>query len=57
VRIIVSGGLDENDVDALTRVGAPVDVFAVGTKVGVAADAPVLDAAYKLVAYGGRPRA
>jgi nicotinate phosphoribosyltransferase len=55
VRIIVSGGLDENDLDALTRVGAPVDVFAVGTKVGVAADAPVLDAAYKLVDYGGRP--
>jgi nicotinate phosphoribosyltransferase len=55
VRIIVSGGLDENDVDAMSRSGAPVDVFAVGTKIGVVADAPVLDAAYKLVEYDGRP--
>ena len=55
VRIIVSGGLDENDVDAMCRSGAPVDVFAVGTKIGVVADAPVLDAAYKLVEYDGRP--
>ncbi|HEX5332255.1 MAG TPA: nicotinate phosphoribosyltransferase [Cellulomonas sp.] len=55
VKIIVSGGLDENDVDAMRRSGAPVDVFAVGTKIGVVADAPVQDAAYKLVAYEGRP--
>ncbi|WP_267243486.1 nicotinate phosphoribosyltransferase [Streptomyces sp. PR69] len=55
VRIIVSGGLDEYGVDALVRAGAPVDVYAVGTRVGVAADAPYLDAAYKLVAYDGRP--
>lgn len=55
VRIVVSGGLDENDVDAMGRSGAPVDVFAVGTKIGVVADAPVLDAAYKLVEYDGRP--
>jgi len=55
VKIVVSGGLDENDVDAMCRSGAPVDVFAVGTKIGVVADAPVQDAAYKLVAYDGRP--
>ncbi|CAN5215510.1 nicotinate phosphoribosyltransferase [soil metagenome] len=55
VKIIVSGGLDEYDVDAMRRAGAPVDVFAVGTKIGVVADAPVQDAAYKLVAYDGRP--
>ncbi|MFF7444060.1 nicotinate phosphoribosyltransferase [Streptomyces sp. NPDC008122] len=55
VRIIASGGLDEYAVDALVRSGAPIDVYAVGTKVGVAADAPYLDAAYKLVAYDGRP--
>jgi nicotinate phosphoribosyltransferase len=55
VRIIVSGGLDETDVDAMSRSGVPVDAFAVGTKVGVVADAPVLDAAYKLVGYDGRP--
>ncbi|MFM9373569.1 nicotinate phosphoribosyltransferase [Streptomyces sp. Da 82-17] len=55
VRIIASGGLDEYAVDALVRSGAPIDVYAVGTKVGVSADAPYLDAAYKLVAYEGRP--
>ncbi|MEU2076330.1 nicotinate phosphoribosyltransferase [Streptomyces sp. NPDC013489] len=55
VRIIASGGLDEYAVDALVRDGAPIGVFAVGTKVGTAADAPYLDAAYKLVEYDGRP--
>lgn len=55
VRIIASGGLDEYAVDVLVRAGAPIDVYAVGTKMGVSADAPYLDAAYKLVAYDGRP--
>lgn len=55
VRIVVSGGLDAEDVDALVQGGAPIDVFAVGTKVGTAADAPFLDSAYKLVEYDGRP--
>ncbi|MCH0540776.1 nicotinate phosphoribosyltransferase [Streptomyces sp. MUM 203J] len=54
-RIVVSGGLDEYGVDELIRAGAPVDVFAVGTKVGTSADAPYLDSAYKLVEYDGRP--
>ncbi|MFE9255226.1 nicotinate phosphoribosyltransferase [Streptomyces sp. NPDC006879] len=55
VQIIASGGLDEYAVASLVRSGAPIDVFAVGTRVGVAADAPYLDAAYKLVAYDGDP--
>ncbi|ARP68631.1 nicotinate phosphoribosyltransferase [Streptomyces pluripotens] len=55
VRILASGGLDEYGVDRLVRAGAPIDVYAVGTRVGVAADAPYLDAAYKLVEYDGRP--
>jgi nicotinate phosphoribosyltransferase len=54
-RIVVSGGVDEFVIDALVRDGAPVDVFAVGTRVGTAADAPLLDSAYKLVEYDGRP--
>jgi nicotinate phosphoribosyltransferase len=53
--IFVSGGLDEYDIDTLVRNGAPVDAFGVGTKMGVSADAPSLDSAYKLVAYDGRP--
>ncbi|WP_308259322.1 nicotinate phosphoribosyltransferase [Pseudonocardia sp. H11422] len=53
-RIVASGGLDEYGIEDLLAAGAPVDVFAVGTKVGTAADAPYLDAAYKLVEYAGR---
>lgn len=55
VQIIVSGGLDEYEIEALVRAEAPIDVFAVGTKVGVSWDAPYSDAAYKLVEYDGRP--
>ncbi|MGW2251193.1 nicotinate phosphoribosyltransferase [Kitasatospora sp. NPDC001660] len=55
VRITASGGLDEYGIERLVRDGAPIDAFAVGTLVGVSADAPYLDAAYKLVAYDGRP--
>ncbi|MBO0518182.1 nicotinate phosphoribosyltransferase, partial [Streptomyces beijiangensis] len=40
VRISVSGGLDEYAVDDLVRSGAPIDVYAAGTRVGVSADAP-----------------
>ncbi|MDX3228083.1 nicotinate phosphoribosyltransferase [Streptomyces sp. ME19-01-6] len=55
VRIVVSGGLDEYAVEDLVRSAAPIDIYAVGTRVGVSADAPYLDSAYKLVAYDGRP--
>lgn len=55
VRVLASGGLDEFAVDDLVRRGAPVDAFAVGTRVGVSDDAPYLDSAYKLVGYDGRP--
>ncbi|MEV6616650.1 nicotinate phosphoribosyltransferase [Streptomyces sp. NPDC051051] len=55
VRIVASGGLDEYAVDDLVRSGAPIDMYAVGTRVGVSADAPYLDSAYKLVEFDGRP--
>jgi nicotinate phosphoribosyltransferase len=56
-RIVVSGGLDEFDVDALVGGAspAPIDAFGVGTRIGVSADAPSLDTVYKLVEYAGRP--
>jgi nicotinate phosphoribosyltransferase len=54
VRIFVSGGLDEDAIDALLEAGAPVDAFGVGTRMNVSADAPYLDMAYKIVRYGGR---
>jgi nicotinate phosphoribosyltransferase len=55
VQIFVSGGLDEYDLERFRRDGVPVDGAGVGTKLGVSADAPYLDSAYKLVAYGDRP--
>jgi nicotinate phosphoribosyltransferase len=55
VRIFASGGLDELEVDRLVRGRAPIDAFGIGTRMGVSADAPYLDSAYKLVEYDGRP--
>lgn len=55
VTIIVSGGLDEFDVERLLNERAPIDTFGVGTRVGVSADAPSLETVYKLVEYSERP--
>ncbi len=55
VTIFASGGLDEYDVEDLVRAGAPIGGFGVGTKLGVSADAPWTDCAYKLVDYEGTP--
>jgi nicotinate phosphoribosyltransferase len=55
VPIVVSGGLDEYRIADLRHSRAPIDVFAVGTAVGVGADAPSLDSAYKLVQLDDRP--
>ncbi|MCP3786941.1 nicotinate phosphoribosyltransferase [Micromonospora sp. A3M-1-15] len=54
-RIIASGSLDEDVIAGLVAQGAPIDGYGVGTKMGVSYDAPSLDSAYKLVAYGDRP--
>jgi nicotinate phosphoribosyltransferase len=56
VKIIVSGGLDEHDIKKLMDEKAPVDIFAVGTKLVTSADQPYLDIAYKLVEYDGKPK-
>jgi nicotinate phosphoribosyltransferase len=56
VRIFASGGLDEYQLQELTRAGAPIDGFGVGSHVSTSADAPFLDCAYKLQEYAGRPR-
>ena len=55
VKIVVTGGLDEHQVHGLAQAGAPIDIFGVGTKLGVSADAPWTDMAYKLSCYDGRP--
>ncbi|MHA7630838.1 hypothetical protein [Corallococcus sp. M7] len=48
VRILASGGLDEDAVARLLAHQAPIDAFGVGTAMGVSEDAPALDMAYKL---------
>jgi nicotinate phosphoribosyltransferase len=55
VKIIGSGGLDEFDLEALSEANAPYDSYGVGTRMGVSADAPWFDIAYKLVEHNGRP--
>ncbi|MBI5238957.1 MAG: nicotinate phosphoribosyltransferase [Elusimicrobia bacterium] len=56
VRILASGDLDERSVRDLVAAGAPIDGFGIGTRLSTCADAPVLDAVYKLEEYAGQPR-
>lgn len=55
VRIFASGGFDEFKIQKILADGAQIDAFGVGTKIGVSADAPYLNMAYKMVEYNGRP--
>jgi nicotinate phosphoribosyltransferase len=54
VKIIGSGGLDEYDLADFSDATIPYDGYGVGTKMGVSADAPCSDIAYKLVEYNDR---
>lgn len=56
VKIVVSGNLDEYQLQNLVESGAPIDSFGVGTRMNTSADAPYLDCAYKLVEYAGQAR-
>jgi nicotinate phosphoribosyltransferase len=53
--VFASGGLDEDEIRRIIRRGGDIDAFGVGTKMGVSADAPYLDMAYKMVEYAQRP--
>ena len=54
VTIVASGGLDEYSVEKLLNQGAPIDVFAIGTKMSVSDDSPSMDMIYKQVRYADR---
>jgi nicotinate phosphoribosyltransferase len=56
VRILASGGLDEDNIGEMLRAGAPIDAFGVGTSLTTSSDVPALDCAYKLQEYAGLPR-
>ena len=47
---MASGDLDETRIAEILAAGAPVDSFGVGTRMVTSADAPTLQAVYKLVA-------
>ncbi|MBI1867189.1 MAG: nicotinate phosphoribosyltransferase [Methylocystis sp.] len=53
VKIMASGGLDEDAIDKLTSRNAPIDMFGVGAEMAASGDAPTLDMAYKLAEYAG----
>ena len=55
VQITASGNLDEDAIQRIVAARAPVDVFAVGTRLTTSADVPYLDCVYKLQEYSGRP--
>jgi nicotinate phosphoribosyltransferase len=54
VQIVATSGFDEFEIDKVLSDGAAIDVFGVGTKLGVSADTPYLDMVYKLTQYDGR---
>jgi nicotinate phosphoribosyltransferase len=56
VKIVASGGLDEDSLLALSRAGTPIDSYGVGTSLTTSSDAPALDCAYKLQEYAGTAR-
>ncbi len=56
IKILLSGGIDEYEIEKLLSAGTPVDGFGIGTKFITSSDSPYLDMAYKLVEYERRPR-
>jgi nicotinate phosphoribosyltransferase len=56
VKIVASGGLDENALLELSDAGVPIDSYGVGTSLTTSSDAPALDCAYKLQEYAGTAR-
>lgn len=54
-KIFASSSFDEYKIEQTLEAGARLDAFGVGTRMGVSADAPYSDMAYKLVQYGSRP--
>jgi nicotinate phosphoribosyltransferase len=54
--IFASGNLDEYRLRDLLASSSPIDGFGVGTSLVTSADAPFLDAVYKLQEYAGAPR-
>ncbi len=54
--ILVSGGVNEDLLQTMTKEKAPIDGCGIGVSLDVSTDAPALDCAYKLQEYAGKPR-
>jgi nicotinate phosphoribosyltransferase len=54
--IFASGGLDEKELVAFAKAGAPIDGFGIGTSLTTSSDVPAVDCVYKLEEYAGLPR-
>lgn len=56
VIIVVSGGVNEDVLQAMRRDNAPIDGFGIGVNLDASIDAPSLDCAYKMQEYAGQPK-
>jgi nicotinate phosphoribosyltransferase len=56
VKIFASSSLDEYEIQRLVAGGVPINGFGVGTHLAASSDLPVLDTAYKLTEYAGKPK-
>lgn len=56
ISIFASGGLDDGDLIAFQKCGAPIAGFGIGTSLTTSSDRPALDCVYKLQEYDGLPR-
>jgi nicotinate phosphoribosyltransferase len=56
LKIFASSNLDEYEIEKLLAADVPINGFGVGRNMATSADAPVLDTAYKLTEYAGRPK-
>jgi nicotinate phosphoribosyltransferase len=56
VKIFASSSLDEYEIQRLVSAGVPINGFGVGRHLATSSDVPVLDTAYKLAEYAGRPK-
>ncbi|MBV9558011.1 MAG: nicotinate phosphoribosyltransferase [Pseudolabrys sp.] len=54
--ILVSGGINEDEIVRLAKAGAPIDGYGIGANLTTSQDAPTLDCAYKLQEYDGKPK-
>jgi nicotinate phosphoribosyltransferase len=52
-KIVASGDLNEEKIDALEKAAAPIDLYGVGTELAVSKDMPALGGVYKLVEREG----